>query len=112
MTATLTDPFLEMLASRLKAIAEPTRIRLLQSLERHEATVQELTDELSTTHQNVSKHLNVLHRAGIVTRHRSGNQVWYSLADYSCCRLIDQARASLTGHIEELASIAGLDAAA
>jgi DNA-binding transcriptional ArsR family regulator len=112
MSVVLTDQFLKMLAGRLQAIAEPTRIRLLMALELHDATVQELTDELATTHQNVSKHLNVLHRAGIVSRSRSGNRVCYALADYSACRLIEQATASLTGYVEELASIAGLDAAA
>jgi DNA-binding transcriptional ArsR family regulator len=51
-----------MLAERLHAIAEPTRIRILTLLEQREASVQELTDELgaSTTHQNTSKHLSVL----------------------------------------------------
>jgi DNA-binding transcriptional ArsR family regulator len=112
MSATLTDAFLDMLTSRLRAIAEPTRIRLLAILEQREATVQELSDELGSTHQHVSKHLGVLHRSGIVSRRRSGNRVWYALADYSACRLIDQATASLTGYVEELASITGLEAAA
>jgi predicted ArsR family transcriptional regulator len=101
-----------MLAARLQAIAEPTRIRLLKALERQPATVKDLADELATTHQNVSKHLNVLHRAGLVSRSRTGNCVCYQLADYSACRLIDQTTASLTGYVEELASIAGLEPAA
>jgi DNA-binding transcriptional ArsR family regulator len=112
MGVILTDPFLRMLATRLQAIAEPTRIRLLTALEQREATVQELTDELATTHQNVSKHLNVLYRAGIVSRTRAGNRVCYALADYSVCRLLEQATASLTGYVEELATIAELDNAA
>jgi DNA-binding transcriptional ArsR family regulator len=81
----------------------------LTSLERHEATVQELTDELATTHQNVSKHLRILYESGIVTRRKDGNRVWYSLADYSACRLIELATASVTGYVEELADIAGID---
>ena len=112
MSVVLSDPFLSMLAARLQAIAEPTRIRLLLVLEQREASVQELTDQLASTHQNVSKHLNVLYRAGIVSRSRSGSRVCYALVDYSACRLIEQAGASLTGYVEELASIAGLDAAA
>jgi DNA-binding transcriptional ArsR family regulator len=109
MSAELSEAFLELVARRLQAISEPARIRLLASLERREATVQELTDELATTHQNVSKHLGVLYQSGIVTRRRDGNKIWYSLADYSACRLIEQATASVTGYVEELASIAGLD---
>jgi DNA-binding transcriptional ArsR family regulator len=109
MSTDLSEPFLDLVARRLHAISEPTRIRLLTSLERREATVQELTDELATTHQNVSKHLGVLYQSGIVTRRRDGNKIWYSLADYSACRLIEQATASVTGYVEELAGIAGLD---
>lgn len=112
MAVILTDQFLKMLSARLQALAEPTRIRLLVALEQREATVGELADELATTHQNVSKHLNVLYRAGIVSRSRSGSSVYYALADFSACRLLEQASASLTGHVEELASIAGLEAAA
>lgn len=105
----LSDPFLDFVADRLRVIADPTRIRLLTLLERGEATVQQLSDELLTTHQNVSKHLSLLRRAGIVSRRPDGNKVWYSLADYSACRLIEQISNGALGYVEELASIAGLE---
>jgi DNA-binding transcriptional ArsR family regulator len=103
---------LDLVALRLQAVAEPTRIRLLMLLEQREATVQELTDELATTHQNVSQHLGVLRQVGIVTRRKDGNKAWYALADYSACRLIEQAAASVTGYVEELAEIACISDAA
>lgn len=111
MSPNLSESFLDLVARRLQAISEPTRIRMLTSLERREATVQELTDELVTTHQNVSRHLSILYQSGIVTRRKDGNKVWYSLADYSACRLIEQATASVTGYVEELAGIAGIEGA-
>ena len=43
------DALLELLARRLRALADPTRIRLLARLEREPATVRELTDELATS---------------------------------------------------------------
>lgn len=107
----LEQELLELVARRLQAIAEPTRIRLITLLEQREATVGELTDELATTHQNVSKHLGLLYQLGIVTRRKQGNQVWYALSDYTALRLIEQATASVTGYVEELAGIAGLDGA-
>jgi DNA-binding transcriptional ArsR family regulator len=112
MSVALSPPFLDLLTRRLEAIAEPNRIRILAHLEQQEATVQQLTDELATTHQNVSKHLGVLRDAGIVMRRRDGNKVWYSLADYSACKLIEHAKASLTGYVEELVVIAGLEGTA
>jgi DNA-binding transcriptional ArsR family regulator len=109
MTSSLPEPLLELIVHRLQAISEPNRIRLIIILERGEATVQELTDQLATTHQNVSRHLGLLYQSGIVSRRRDGNKVFYSLADYSVCRLIEQATSSTTGYVEELAGIAGLE---
>jgi DNA-binding transcriptional ArsR family regulator len=108
MSANLSEPFLDFVARRLQAVAEPNRIRILKMLEHGEATVQDLTDELATTHQNVSKHLGILHQSGIVSRRKDGTKVWYALADFTACRLVEQAAESATGFIEELASIAGI----
>jgi DNA-binding transcriptional ArsR family regulator len=104
----LSDELLELVAHRLQAMAEPTRIRLLTHLEREDATVQELTDELPTTHQNVSRHLAVLYKAGLVTRQKEGKCVRYALSDYTACRLVEQARACVSAHVEDLAQITGL----
>ena len=66
------------------------RIRLLDRLRDGEASVQELTDALGTTQQNVSKHLAVLHAAGIVSRRRDGNRALYAIADESVFELCDE----------------------
>jgi DNA-binding transcriptional ArsR family regulator len=102
----LSQPLAELVALRLQAIGEPTRIHILGRLERGRASVQELTDQLATTHQNVSKHLRVLYGLGIVSRSRDGNKVWYSLADYSACRLLELAAGSVTSYAEDLAAVA------
>jgi DNA-binding transcriptional ArsR family regulator len=103
------DGLLELVAQRLHAVADPTRLRLLMLLERGHASVQELTDELPTTHQNVSKHLGVMQRVGIITRSKEGRRARYEISDYTTARLVKQAAAGVTGHIEELAHIAGID---
>lgn len=104
-------PLLDLVVRRLQAICDPTRIRLIGALEQGEANVQELTDRLPTTHQNVSKHLGILYQSGIVSRQREGNKVYYSLADYSAPRLIEHATESTTGYVEELAEVASLSGA-
>jgi DNA-binding transcriptional ArsR family regulator len=98
-------PVVGLVASRLALLSDPTRIQLLALLERQEATVQALGDEMPGTPQNISRHLCILHRAGIVGRRREGTSVYYSLVDYSACRLLDQALASITGQIDELADL-------
>ena len=54
-----------------------------------EATPQELADTLGLSQQNVSKHLQVLHRSGVVARRPDGTNVCYRLADDSTARLLD-----------------------
>ncbi len=100
---------LELVVRRLRAISDPTRIRLIRALEEGDASVQELTDRLPTTHQNVSKHLGILYQSGIVSRQRAGNKVYYSIADYPTCRLIDHATRSASGYVEELAGAVCVD---
>ena len=98
-------PVVELVTSRLSLLADPTRVRLLALLEDGEKTVQELADKMSGTPQNVSRHLCILHSAGIVGRRREGTSVYYSLVDYSACRLLDQTLASISGQIDELADL-------
>jgi DNA-binding transcriptional ArsR family regulator len=99
------EPLLDLVTSRLALLADPTRARLLTLLEQGEATVQVLADTMPSTPQNVSRHLGILHRSGIVARRREGTSVYYALADYSACRLLEQTLASLSGQIEELADL-------
>jgi DNA-binding transcriptional ArsR family regulator len=104
----LSQPLVQLVVLRLQAIAEPTRIQILGRLERGEATVQELTDELAMTHQNVSKHLSILYALGMVSRRQDGRKVWYSLADYAACRLIEHAVESTRGYAEDISLLTEL----
>lgn len=103
-------PVVELVTSRLALLADPTRVRLLALLEGGEATVGELADKMSGTPQNVSRHLCILHSSGIVGRRREGTSVYYSLVDFSACRLLDQTLASISGQIDELADLVKLAA--
>jgi DNA-binding transcriptional ArsR family regulator len=100
------DPFadqaVELVAFRCRLFGEPTRIRLLELLNGGEASVQELTDRLETTHANVSKHLSLLHQAGVVSRRKDGPSVRYALVDWTGWWLIEQLAASIADQLDEL----------
>jgi DNA-binding transcriptional ArsR family regulator len=84
----LPDELVELIAERFRTLGEPTRIKLLDRLREGEATVFELTGLIGTTQQNVSKHLGVLQRVGIVARRKQGNFAYYRIVDdgvYSLC---------------------------
>ena len=98
----LPDLLVEQIASRFRVIGEPTRIRILDHLRDGEESVQELTAALGTTQQNASKHLAVLHSAGIVSRRREGNRVLYAIADESVFELCDKVCGGLRRQLAEL----------
>ena len=87
----LPEPFVELIAQRFRVIGEPMRIRILDQLREGPMTVNELTAALGATQQNVSKHLGVLTRAGVVGRERDGNRVRCFIADetvFELCEIV------------------------
>lgn len=81
---------IDMTAQRLRIMAEPNRIALLEVLNRGEAGVQSLADEVGLPHQNVSQHLGILHKAGLVSRRREGAMSLYAISDWSAWWVIEQ----------------------
>jgi DNA-binding transcriptional ArsR family regulator len=101
----LPDPLVELIARRFRVIGEPMRIKLLDRLRAGEATVHELTEATGASQQNVSKHLGVLHDAGIVARRKAGNQVFYRVADIGIFELCESVCGSVQRQVAELNAI-------
>jgi len=70
---------LEARARVLKAMAHPTRLFIIEELEKEERCVCALTAMIGADVSTVSKHLSVLKNAGIVVDDKRGNQVFYRL---------------------------------
>jgi DNA-binding transcriptional ArsR family regulator len=69
------------IVQRCRALGEPTRVRILEVLARRPQPVSRIVQALGAGQSNVSKHLQVLFHAGLVTRKRSAGTVVYALAD-------------------------------
>jgi DNA-binding transcriptional ArsR family regulator len=98
----LSDPVIELIAARFRVLSEPARIRLLDRLRDGDATVHELRDAIGGTQQNVSKHLGVLHGAGLVTRTKHGTSARYAIADDGVFALCDQVCGGLRKQVADL----------
>ena len=92
----------ELIAQRLRVIGDPVRIRLLDHLREGEASVASLTESLGATQQNVSKHLQVLHQAGIVGRRKDGTSVLYRIVDASVFELCELVCGGLQKQLADL----------
>jgi DNA-binding transcriptional ArsR family regulator len=90
VTHPLPDDLVDLVAERFRALSEPTRIKLLDRLREREATVLELSELIGTTQQNVSKHLGVLQRSGIVascpSRGSRRRRSWSCVRACGCAR--------------------------
>lgn len=80
---------LEGRARVLKALAHPSRLLMVEQLERGERCVCELQEMVGADMSTVSKHLAVLKRAGIVADERRGVQVYYRLTMPCVTRFFD-----------------------
>src|SRR3990170_4575414 len=63
----------------LKALANESRLKIVDRLSRGECSVGELTEMIGSDPSTVSKHLAVLRSHGIVLDRREGNVVYYKL---------------------------------
>jgi ArsR family transcriptional regulator len=74
----------EQLARRFKALADPTRVRLLSLIateQDSEACICYLTDPVGLSQPTVSHHMKLLVEAGLVTREQRGKWAYYRLAN-------------------------------
>lgn len=79
----------EGIARRFRALGDPARLAALQALRRAEQTVGGLAEETGIATTTLSRHLQLLHGAGLVRRRRDGLFVWYALADDGVARLCE-----------------------
>lgn len=63
----------------LKALADPTRRKVLQLLNEGEKSAGELASQFKISAPSMSHHFNVLKSAGLVTQRREAQQIFYSL---------------------------------
>jgi DNA-binding transcriptional ArsR family regulator len=68
---------LHAVADLFSVLSEPTRLRILQMLQRGPATVGEIMGATGIKQANASKQLGILHRAGVLARQKDGNAVRY-----------------------------------
>lgn len=95
MARAFSEEQLEMVAGRFRVLGEPMRLRILNELRDGERTVGELVEGTGAGQANVSKHLNLLHRHGLVARRKSGLNVHYRITDAGVFRLCDLVCGSL-----------------
>ena len=105
----MSRPLYQAKAEFFKTLGHPARIRVLELLSERERSVGEMLPEVGIEATNLSQHLAVLRRAGLVTFRKEGSTVYYSLTSPQVAELLAVARRILTevlaGQVELLTDL-------
>ncbi len=81
---------LEMAANRLRAMAHPMRIAIIELLQQKEKlSVTEIYKKLKIEQASASHHLNILKSKGVLASRRDGKKIYYSLRNKTLVQIID-----------------------
>ena len=73
------DPLYKLKAEVVKAVAHPTRLAVIDILRDGEHCVCKIAERIGSERSNISRHLSVMARAGVLTSRKDGLMVYYSL---------------------------------
>ena len=91
---------LDRAAEYFALLSEPSRLRIIQAICYEERSVQQVVEQTGLPQPNVSRHLSLLHRSGVLSRRRAGTSVFYRVSDdllTEVCRLVC---VRLAGHFQ------------
>ena len=92
----------ELAAALFAVLATPIRLRVLSALCMREKSVSELLLEIDTTQPNLSLHLAVLHRSGVLARRREGTQMFYRVQSEQAVALCRSVCTQIAIELNEL----------
>ncbi len=103
---------LERAAEVFAVLATPIRLKIIGELCEGEQNVTQLLAQIGSSQPNMSRHLSVLHQAGVVAKRRSGQQVFYRIANDSvvlvCKAVCSQVGEDMTSNSLKLTGQVGV----
>ncbi|MCC6573011.1 MAG: winged helix-turn-helix transcriptional regulator [Planctomycetes bacterium] len=97
----LSPQAIALVAQRFKALGEPARLRLINTLMQGELSVNDLVERTGLTQANVSKHLAQLVQIGFLSRRKEGAYTFYAIADESLYALCDLMCSSVSRKLKQ-----------
>lgn len=95
----MSDELIELIAARFRVLSEPMRLKILNALGREELNVNDIVLATGSGQANISKHLGILFKEGVVTRRKEGLNTFYRVADESIFALCESVCATLGEHL-------------
>jgi ArsR family transcriptional regulator len=95
----------ERTAAIFSALAHPLRLQIMESLREGPCCVCQIIPRVGGEQSNVSHHLAILRRAGIVQCEKRGVEVWYAVADPRIFEMMDLINSCVLGNLEKARSL-------
>ena len=89
------DPFYEQYASMCKAIVNPIRLKIIESIGEKRMNASDIQAQLNISKSNLSNHLNALFQAGVLDRVKEGSFIYYSLAEPDLLAALAKMRSAI-----------------
>ncbi len=86
-------------------LSDPTRLKILHSICQTEQSVTSIVAATGASQTAVSRHLGLLHQAGVVSRRRESSLVYYRVADPEFIDICRRVCVQIAGRIEERAPL-------
>jgi DNA-binding transcriptional ArsR family regulator len=95
------DRVFAVVARYFGVLSEPTRLKILHVICQSERSVSAIVAETGATQTNVSRHLALMLSAGVVSRRREGNAVYYRVADPEFVEICRSVCVQIASRIDE-----------
>jgi len=101
MEAFMNERILELKAEILKALAQPTRLKILECLRNGEKCICEIVPALNGEQSNISRHISLMQKSHLVTTRKDGVKVMVRVRDPKIFEILDSVSLLLKKQIQE-----------
>ena len=97
----------DAVAAYFSVLSEPTRLRIMHAICEEEKSVSQIVEQLGATQTNISRHLNLMHRSGVLARRKEGAQVYYRAADAEMVEICRSVCSRIATQLDEKKPLRG-----
>jgi DNA-binding transcriptional ArsR family regulator len=101
MEETMEERILELKAEVLKALAQPTRLKILELLRKGERCICEIVPAINGEQSNISRHISLMQKSHLVTTRKDGVKVMVKVRDPKIFEILDSVSLLLKKQIQE-----------
>ncbi len=89
---------LNTISNAIHAISHPMRLKIIGSISQGEKNVSHIMEDVGSSQSNVSQHVEVLRKAGIVQSRRDHNRIYCSISDPTLLEVLSRVRECYCGN--------------